>query len=247
MFDVRKFALRVVLPGVAIALLAGALAPAMAQIPIPIHFHKKKKKQNVQFHQETNAIRLQRIRQDIQETYSHRYEIFGGGGYLRFRSGDYTQRNNEITWASAFNYYLNTKFALVGDAGGYFGDAKAYTDNIYGFSTPQINEYTFMGGVSYRFFEQERLAVSIQGLGGTGWGVFNGGSKTFQATSLGLWKSGFRPAFSAGVNFDYNLSPALAVRFTPTWVGFNFVGASGSSIENNLGFNAGIVYRFGHR
>ncbi len=247
MFDVRKFAVRVVLPGVAITLLAGALASAMAQIPIPIHIHKKKRKHEVQLHHETNAIRLQRIQQALQQTYSHRYEIFGGGGYLRFRSGDYTQRNNEITWASAFNYYLNRKFALVGDARGSFGNANAYTDNIYNVYRPQINEYTFMGGVSYRFYEQERLAVSIEGLGGTGWGVFNGGSRTFQATSLGLWESGFRPAFSAGVNFDYNLSPTLAVRFTPTWVGFDFVGASGSSIENNLGFNAGIVYRFGHR
>jgi len=31
------------------------------------------------------------------------------------------------------------------------------------------------------------------------------------------------------------------VRFTPTYVGTTF----GGKVQNNLGFNAGVVYRFG--
>ena len=56
-----------------------------------------------------------------------------------------------------------------------------------------------------------------------------------------------RPAFSAGVNADYNVYPNLAFRFSPTWVGTTFVGASGSTLQSNFGFNVGVVYRFGHR
>lgn len=241
MCDVRKLAVRLVLSSVATGLIAVSLTPANAQT------QTTKRRQETHARHETNATRLARIHRTIEDTYSHRYEIFGGGGYLRFRSGDYTRRNNEISWATALNYYLNRRLAVVGDARGSFGDAHAITNNIYGVYKPQINEYTFMGGVSYRFYEQEKLALSVQGLGGTAWGIFSGGSKGIPGPDLGLWNDGIRPAFSAGISADYNVYPNLAVRFTPTWVGTNFVGPTGSTLQSNLGFNMGIVYRFGRR
>ncbi|MGA8938515.1 MAG: hypothetical protein WB439_05045, partial [Acidobacteriaceae bacterium] len=151
--------------------------------------------------------------------------------------------------ATALNYYLNRRLAVVGDARGSFGDAHALINNADGVYKPQINEYTFMGGVSYRFYEKEKFDASVEGLGGTGWGIFSGGSKGFPANSpvIGLWNSGMRPAFSAGINLDYNLYPNLAIRFSPTWVGTNFVGASGSTLQSNIGFNMGVVYRFGRQ
>lgn len=253
MCDVRKVAVRLVLAGLAVGLLAGAFAPAKAQTTQTTQTHttqtqkKKKRTQETHVHHETNATRLARIHQTIEDTYSHRYEIIGGGGYLRFRSGDYTKKNNEITWAAALNYYLNPKLAIVGDARGSFGYAHALINNPYGVYKPQINEYTFMGGASYRFYAKEKVAVSAQALGGIGWGIFSGGSKQIPGPLLGLWSDGIRPAFSLGVSADYNVYPNLAVRITPTWVGTDFVGANGSSLQSNLGFNAGIVYRFGRR
>jgi hypothetical protein len=44
------------------------------------------------------------------------------------------------------------------------------------------------------------------------------------------------------------VTPTLAVRFTPTWVATTFVSAPGSpsvSVQNNIGFNVGLLYRFG--
>ncbi len=149
MCDVRKLAVRLVLSGMAVGLLAGAIAPANAQTVTQTQ--SKKRKQETHARHETNATRLARIARTTEETYSHRYEIFGGGGYLRFRSGEYLRKNNEISWATAFNYYFTRKFAVVGDARGSFGNAHAITNNEYGVYNPQINEYTFMGGVSYRF------------------------------------------------------------------------------------------------
>jgi hypothetical protein len=268
MCDVRKLAVRLVLPGLAVFLLSGALSPAKAQTT--------KRKQESHARHETNATRLVRIHRDILDTYSHRYEIIGGGGYLRFRSGDYTRKNNEISWATALNYYLNPKFAVVADARGSFGDAHQQLPLAFpNIATPQINEYTFMGGASYRFYRTEKLAYSVQTLAGTGWGIFSGGAKGLTGNDVGLWNDGFRPAFSLGVSADYNILPNLALRFTPTWVGTNFAGtktlvgtvvtttvtptgtttvttpeyngATGSSIQNNIGFNVGIVYRFGRQ
>ncbi len=190
---------------------------------------------------ESNAARKARIERTIEQTYSHKYEVFGGGGYMRFRSGQNTKNNNEVTWAANGSYYLNPKLAVVADARGMFGNAHALINNIYGVYTPQINEYTFMGGGSYRFYAHEKYAVSAQALGGVGWGIFSGGSKGVPATLLGLWPDGFKPAFSVGVSGDYNFYPNLAFRVTPTYVGTTF----GGTVQNNLGVNAGFIYRFG--
>ena len=190
---------------------------------------------------ETNAARQARIDRTIAETYSHRYEVFGGGGYMRFRSGEFTKKNNEVTWAANGSYFLSPKVAIVADARGMFGNANATINNVYGVYHPQINEYTFMGGGSYRFYMHEKTAVSVQALGGVAWGIFSGGSKAIPSTLLGIWPDGWKPAFSIGVSGDYNFYPNLAFRVTPTYVGTTF----GGSLQNNLGINAGIVYRFG--
>ena len=279
MCDVRKLAVRLVLSGLAVGLLAGALAPANAQIVTQTQSRKRKQESHARH--ETNATRLARVARTTEDTYSHRYEIVGGGGYLRFRSGDFTRKNNEISWATAFNYYLNHKFALVGDARGSFGDAHQQQPLQFpNITRPQINEYTFLGGVSYRFVTKEKFAVSVQGLAGEGWGIFSGGAKGLTGNELGLWNDGFRPAFSLGVSADYNIEPNLAIRCTPTWVGTTFAGtqtqvgtitnstitvnpngtttttytttpvyngATGNSFQNNIGFNIGIIYRFGRQ
>ena len=245
MCDVRKSVLRLL----TLALVAGIFAvTAQAQISGSIDINKRK--QEAHARRETNASRQARIARTIEATYSHRYEVIGGGGYLRFRSGSQLKRNNEISWATAFNYYLNPKLALVGDAQGSFGNAKALINNTYGVPYPQINEYFFMGGASYRFVRKEKVAVSAQALGGIGWGIFSGGSKSIPGVDLGLWQDGSRPAVQIGVSGDYNFYPNFAFRFTPTWTATTFqsgAGAPSSSFQSDFGFNAGLIYRFGHQ
>jgi hypothetical protein len=230
MHQVRKFKLWSVALGAAVTLFAGTLA-ASAQAPT----HTRR---------ETNASREARIRRTILDTYSHRWEVFGGGGYLRWNSGEYTQKNNEVSWAASGNYFLNSKLSIIGQAQGSFGNAKAM--RFIGFPQipdPQINEYFFMGGPSYRFYERQKVALSAQGTAGVGWGIFSGGSKGIPSTQLGLWPDGWRPAFSLAVSGDYNFYPNLAFRVTPTYLITTF----GSQVQNNLGINAGILYRFGRR
>ncbi len=195
---------------------------------------------------ETNASRQARIQRTIEQTYANRWEAFGGGGFLRWHSGQYTQRNNEVSWAAGANYYLTPKLAIVGDAQGSFGHAKPLRFNVNAapIPNPQINEYFFTGGANYRFYAKEKVAVSVQGTGGVAWGIFSNGSPfSYTGTQLGLWQDGFRPAFTFAVNADYNVYPNLAVRVAPTYVGSTF----GGQVQNNLGVNAGVVYRFGKR
>ena len=206
---------------------------------------------------ETNANRQARIQRTIDDTYTRRYELFGGGGYLRFRPGQYLKRNNEVTWAASGTYFLNEKLGLTADIRGSYGNAKL--PNLFALSgdfTPQISEYMFMGGPTYRVRLRDKSAISVFATGGIAMPNFSGGNKGVDSQTVGLWYSNNRPVFSAGVNFDYNFYPNLAFRFTPTFVGTTFQGTTaigplatgGSSVgsfQYDLGANAGIVYRFG--
>ena len=192
---------------------------------------------------ESNANRQARITRNIQETYTHRYELFGGGGFLRFRAGENLQRNAEVTWATSATYYLNPKLGIVADIRGAYGNAKV-GNTIYNIPNPQISEYPFMAGPTYRVRMKQKYDVSVFALGGTAIGKFDGGSKGISAANLGIWPStNARPAFSVGANLDYNVYPNLAFRIAPSYLGTTF----GGGLQNNMGFEMGIVYRFGRQ
>jgi hypothetical protein len=195
---------------------------------------------------ETNASRQARITKQIQETYTHRWEVAGGGGYLRFRSGEYTQKNSEITFWMNSTYYLNEKLGITGEIRGAYGNAKVPNGNPFAnyVGNPQISQYPFMAGATYRFLLHQKLAVSGFALGGTAIGKFDGASHGIPAYELGFWPStNAAPAISVGGNLDLNVYPNLAFRIAPSYLGTGF----GSSWQNNLGFEMGIVYRFGRQ
>jgi hypothetical protein len=195
---------------------------------------------------ETNASRKARIARQVQETYTHRWEVGGGGGYLRFRSGQFTQKNSEITFWTNTTYYLNQKLGITGELRGAYGNAKVLQGNQYAalVGNPQISEYPFMAGPTYRFRLRQRTAVSAFALGGVAIGKFDGASKGIPAPLLGFWPStSARPAFSVGANVDLNVYPNLAFRVTPSYLGTTY----GGTLQNNLGFEMGLVYRFGRQ
>jgi hypothetical protein len=205
---------------------------------------------------ESSANRKARIERTIAETYNHRFEVAGGGGYLRFQSGSQLQKNNEVTFFMTGTYFLNQKLGIIGDIRGAYGNAKignpvTPTSPTLGFN-PQISEYPFMGGVAYRLYAKEKFAVAATAEGGAALGKFDGGSKNLQSKDIGVWQSTTKPVFSLGANFDYNFYPNLAFRVSPTYVGTFYkldpadtLHGPPGSIQNNFGFNAGIVYRFG--
>jgi hypothetical protein len=205
---------------------------------------------------ESSANRKARIARTIAETYSHRFEVAGGGGYLRFQSGSQLQRNNEVTFFMTGTYFLNPKLGILADVRGAYGNAKignpvTPTSPTLGFN-PQISEYPFMGGVAYRLYAKEKIAVSVTAEGGAAIGKFDGDAKGFQSKDIGVWQSATKPVFSLGANLDYNFYPNLAFRVSPTYVGTFFrmdpadtLHGPPGTIQNNFGFNVGLLYRFG--
>lgn len=193
---------------------------------------------------ETTANRKARIQRTIAETYGHRWEVGGGGGYLRFRPGQYLQRSNEITFWASTMYALNPKLGVIGEVRGAYGTAKIGnilpSGNTLSYN-PKVSEYSFMAGPTYRFVSNEKYAVSGFVEGGAGIGKFAGDSKGFTAANIGVWTGDYAASFSAGLNLDYNFYPNLALRVTPNYLGTTY----GGTLENSKGVNLGIVYRFG--
>lgn len=188
------------------------------------------------------ARRKIRTQQIIADTYSHKYETYFGGGYLRFRPGSTLQRINESAWNVGITDYFRGKLGITGDFRGYYGTTFTYVNQYQVFS-PSISQYTFMGGPTYRFFEGQHWGWTANVLAGLGHGNFGTGTGGLPPTLIGLYPDGDAFNLSAGVSVDFNLSPALALRLTPNYL----MSRYGSDTQNNLGFNVGVVYRFGRQ
>jgi hypothetical protein len=189
------------------------------------------------------ARRLQRTQRVIQDTYSHKFEVYGGGGYTRFRPGESLQHMNESAWNVGFTDYLWGRLGLTADLRGYYGTAFTYP-GPYNIFKPSISEYSFMGGPQYRFVRREHWAISGQVLLGGSKGNFNANGAELPGSFIGLWSNGTNVSLAAGVPIDYNLSPGLAFRIQP---GYWLTTFSNTPQVKNLGFTAGLVFRFGRQ
>ena len=189
-----------------------------------------------------NARRDARTQQVIQETYGSKFEAYFGGGYLRFRPGQDKQRNEEAAWNIGVTDYIRPRLGITADVRGYYGTAYI-GNNPYGIFKPSISQYSFLFGPQYRVYAKPKWAVSVQGLAGFGHGNFDTGTGGLPASFLGLYNNGTAFSLSLGAPLDYNLSPGLALRLTPLYL----LTTYGSGTQNNLGFNAGVVYRWAKR
>ncbi|AXC11133.1 hypothetical protein ACPOL_1791 [Acidisarcina polymorpha] len=187
-----------------------------------------------------NARRQARIQQIIRETYGAKFEGYFGGGYLRFHPGDTKQHINEADWNIGITDYLRPRLGVTADFRGYYGTAYI-GNNPYAVFEPGISQYSILFGPQYRVYERPKWAATIQALAGFGHGNFDTGTGGLPASLIGLYNDGTVFSFSVGAPLDYNLSPSLALRLTPLYLFTNY----GSSVQNNLGFNAGVVYRWG--
>lgn len=192
-----------------------------------------------------NARRQERIRQIIKDTYTHKYDVYFGGGYLRFQPGATLQHMNETGWNVGVVDYLHGRLGIAADFRGYYGTAFTglHINGVNEAYNPSISQYTFLAGPQYRFFEGEHWGWTAQVLAGAGHGNFATGTGGLGSTPVGLWNDSTVVNVSAGASVEYNLSPGLAVRLTPNALFTNY----GSSFQHNLGFQMGVVYRLGRQ
>jgi hypothetical protein len=186
------------------------------------------------------ARRAQRRAAAIREVYSHLYEAYAGAGYLRFTLPSPLQRMNEYAWDAGLTRYFNERLGVTLGGRGYYGTAYVYNNgsNIY---KPAVSEYAVLLGPTYRFYLQPRYSISGSVMGGYLMGDFSGDTAGIPTSVTHLYPDAKTFGISASIIGEYNLSPSLGVRVAPNY----FASGFGSTIQNNLGFTAGLVYRFG--
>lgn len=186
------------------------------------------------------ARRAQRRAAAIKEVYSHLYEAYMGGGYLRFTLPPPLQHVSEYAWDAGVTRYYNERFGVTIGGRGYYGTAYVYNNgsNIF---KPAISEYAALGGPTYRFYMQPRFSISGRAMGGFLLGDFSGDVAGIPTSITHLYPDAKTFAIDGSIIAEYNLSPGLGLRVAPNYFGSRF----GSAIQNNWGFTAGVVYRFG--
>jgi hypothetical protein len=188
------------------------------------------------------ARREQRRAAAIHDAYSHLYEAYVGGGYLRFQPGAYKQRLTFYAWDIGLTRYFNERLGVTAAGRGYYGTAYVGL-NPYGLTRPSISEYNAMIGPTYRFYLQPRYSVSGRVLGGYAHSNFSADTNGIGGKTLGLWPDGATFAVSGAIIGEVNVTPGFALRLAPEY----FLTGFGSTMQYSRGFTAGMVYRFGKR
>jgi len=184
--------------------------------------------------------REQRRTAAIREVYDHRFDAYVGAGYLRFTPGSSLQRVNEYDWNAGVTRYFDERLGITIDGRGYYGTPFVGL-NQYGLTKPAISQYAALAGPTYRFYLQPKFSVSGRVLGGFSHGNFSGDTNGFGGVALGLYPDGETYAASASIFVEYNLAPNIGIRVAPEY----YLTGFGSTLQNSLGYTAGIVYRFG--
>jgi len=181
----------------------------------------------------------------MHDVYGHVYEGYFGMGYLRFTPGATLERAHEYAWNPGFTRYFNERLGVTLDGRGYYGSAYVYNNQVTNsaITNAEVSQYAVLIGPTYRFYMQPRYSISGRVLAGMAYGNFSGDTSgnTKLSTALGLWPNAAVFAASAAVVGEYNFTPTIGLRITPEYFPTGF----GGTIQNNLGFTAGIAYRFG--
>jgi hypothetical protein len=188
------------------------------------------------------ARREARRAQAIHDTYSQLYEVFVGGGYQRFTPGPNLQRNTMYSWDAALTRYYSERLGITLDGRGYYGTAFVGL-NPTSLTRPAISHYDVLIGPTYRFKLRPRYSIAGRVEGGVAIGNFTGDTNGFGSSVLGLYPDGTTYAFNASLIGEWNVSPSLSLRLAPEYMANGF----GSTLQNDLGFTYGFVYRFGKR
>lgn len=217
-----------------------ATQPAASQPNATQQTAQQRKQEAKQMQSRRALTHKRRLQQVVNETYNHRFEIYTGGMYTRFRPGPYLHNAGTGGWALGLTDNLTSRWSAVGDARGYYGSSAITINNAYDVHNTSFSAFTFTAGPQYRLYKQQHLAISTALQAGIIYGYFDVDTNGFPPELVGLYPAGVVPAGIFSIHMDYNLSPGLAVRFSPNVLMTTF----NHDFQHHQGFLMGVVYRF---
>lgn len=183
--------------------------------------------------------------QIVTDTYTHRWEVYVGGEYMRFRPGPLLHNSGMGGWILGATRYFTPRWGITADARGDYGNnslgaVQGGGNNTY---NTKFAVFPFTIGPQYRFYGSPKLSVSAAVQVGDIYGYFDKNTGPFPPASVGFYPASNVGAAIASLHLDYNLSPGLAIRLSPHMLLDHF----GGNIDHNQGLMVGMVYRFGRQ
>jgi hypothetical protein len=181
----------------------------------------------------------------VTDTYTHRWEVYTGGEYMRFRPGPDIHNSGMGGWILGATRYFNPRFGITADTRGLYGNnslgaVQGGGNNTY---NAKFSVFPFTIGPQYRFYGSPKFSVSGALQIGDIYGYFDQNTGPFPPQSVGFYPASNVGAAIASIHLDYNLSPGLAIRLSPHMLLDHF----GGDINHNQGLMVGMVYRFGRQ
>jgi hypothetical protein len=187
--------------------------------------------------------RQRREAQAVTDTYSHRWDVYLGGQYMRFRPGPNIHNSGVSGWTLGATRYFTPRFGITADARGLYGtNSLGATGGDYHTYNASFSVFPFTIGPQYRFYGSPKWSISGAVQGGAVYGYFDANTNGFPPQLVGFYPAGIVAGGIASLNIDYNLSSGLAVRVAPHILFDHFGG-----LDHNQGVLVGIVYRFGRQ
>lgn len=187
--------------------------------------------------------RQRREAEAVTDTYTHRWEVYAGGSYMRFRPGPTLHNSGMGGWTLGFTRYFTPRFGITADARGDYGNNSLGVGNPYNTYNSKFSVYPFTIGPQYRFYGTSKFSVSGVVQAGVIYGYFDQNTGPFPPELVGFYPASVVGAAIASVDLDYNLSPALAIRVAPHMLFDHF----GGNTDHNQGLLVGVVYRLGRQ
>ena len=183
--------------------------------------------------------------QIVTDTYTHRWEAYLGGQYMRFRPGPDLHNSGMGGWTLGVTRYFTPRWGITADARGFYGNnslgaVQGGGNNTY---NAKFSVFPFTIGPQYRFYGSPKFSISGALQVGDVYGFFDKNTGPFPPQLVGFYPASNVGGAIASVDLDYNLSPGLALRIAPNVLLNHF----GGNTDHNQGFLMGIVYRFGRQ
>ena len=197
------------------------------------------------FESRRQLTKQRREAEAVTETYTHRWEAYTGGSYLRFRPGPDLHNSGIAGWTLGVTRYFNPRFGITADARGDYGTNSLGPVVGGGNNTfnASFSVFQFTVGPQYRFYGTAKWSISAAAQVGAVYGYFDANTNGFPAQDVGFYPASTVAGGIVSLNIDYNLSPGLALRIAPLALFDNF----GGNVDHNQGFLVGVVYRFGRQ
>ena len=133
--------------------------------------------------------------QVVTDTYTHRWEIYAYGGYMRFRPGPNIHNSGMGGWTLGATRYFTPRWGITVDARGYYGNNSLGAVNGGGYNTynAKFAVYPFTIGPQYRFYGSPKISITGAIQLGDIYGFFDKNTGPFAPPLVG-----FYPASNVG-------------------------------------------------